>query len=89
MSTLLIEIRYAEKYLSGKMSAEDALVFEAKLLTNPVLKMNVYFLEKTFHLLKLYHRRRLKEEAQAAHQRLFSDPNKAEFSGHIFQLFKR
>lgn len=89
MRTSLTEIEQTEKFLSGKMVPEDALVFEAKMLSNPLLKMNVFFQQKVYSLVRLYHRKKLKEEAEKAHQHLFHHPDKKEFQETIFQLFKK
>ncbi len=89
MSNSLTDIRRAERYVTGKMAEEDSLVFEARMLVDPTLRANVHFLQKTFALLKLYNRRKLKQEAEAIHQRLFNDPHKQDYRDHIFQLFKR
>ena len=89
MRTSLNEIRQIEKYLLRQLSTEEALVFEARLLTNPVLKANAYLQQKVYQLLRIYHRKKLKEEVEAVHQRLFSDPEKADFQQNIIHLFKR
>jgi len=88
MRTSLTEIRQAEQYLGGQMNAEDRLLFEAKMLTNPVLNMNVAVQQKVRRIVALFHRAQLKEQAAAVHQQLFSDPRKKDFQQSIHQLFK-
>lgn len=88
MRTSLAEIQQTEKYLLGEMDPGDALVFEARMLSNPLLKMNVFFQKKVHAVLRVYHRKKLKEEAEAIHQQLFNDPVKKEFREKIFQCFK-
>jgi hypothetical protein len=89
MRTSLNEICRNEKYLEGGLSTEDRLLFEARILTNPLLKMNLFFQQKTLALVRMYHRKKLKEEAEQAHQRLFSDPAKAAFRHSVLQFFKK
>lgn len=88
MRTSLAEIQQTEKYLLGEMDPGDALVFEARMLSNPLLKMNVFFQKKAYAVLRAYHRKKLKEEAEAIHQLLFNDPAKKDFREKIFQCFK-
>jgi hypothetical protein len=89
MRTSLNEIRENEEYLSGGMRTEDALVHEARMLSNPLLKINFLLQKKTMAILALYHRKKLKEEAERVHRRLFSDPAKAAFQQSVFQCFKK
>ena len=88
MRTSLNEIKEIEKFLHHQLDAEESLVFEARLLTNPMLKLNTYLQQKIGQLLLIYHRKKLKEEAETVHQRLFSDPEKADFQQTIMELFK-
>ena len=76
-----------EAYLTSRLETEERLVFEAQLLTDPVLRLNVLLQRKVYAILKLYHRKKLKEQAELAHRRLFSDPDKADYQKSITQLF--
>ncbi len=89
MRTSLNEIKHVEKYLFKQLSAEETLLFEAKLLVNPILRLNVRIQEKIYSLIKMYHRKKLKEEFEIIHENLFSDPARKEFQQSIHQLFKR
>lgn len=88
MRTSLTEIRQAEQYLGAQMSAEDRLLFEARILTSPALKINVAIQQKVRRIIALFHRAQLKQEAEVVHQQLFSDPHKKDFQQSIHQLFK-
>ena len=88
MRTSLNEIKHVEKYLFKQLSAEESLLFEAKLLVNPVLRLNVRIQEKIYSLIKMYHRKKIKAEFEIIHDNLFSDPAKKEFQQSIHQLFK-
>ena len=89
MRPSLTDIQQGEQYLQGHMEASDAALYEARLLTDPAVKENTHFLQKTFALLKLYHRKQIKAEIAAVHDRMFSDPRHAGFQQNIRRLFKR
>lgn len=89
MRTSLNDIKKAEQYLHTQLAPEEALLFEARLLTNPLLKLNLLFLKKVYSIVALYHRKKLKEEAEAVHQRLFNNPDKAAFRKEIYNLFNQ
>lgn len=88
MRTSLNDIRNIENYLEGKLNPEELLVFQARLLSDPVLKLNVYVQQKVYSILRLYHRKKLKEEVETVHQRVFGDPLKVKFQQAVYQLFK-
>jgi len=88
MRISLNDIRSIENYLEGTLTPEESLVFQAKLLSDPVLKWNVYVQQKVYSILHLYHRKKLKEEAETIHQRLFGDPMRVDFQQAVYQLFK-
>ncbi len=83
------EIKEIEEFLEGKLKVEDCLFFEARLLTSPLLRSNSFFLKKTLSIVRLYHRKKLKEEIEEIHNRLFSNPEKKEFQQYIHQMFKK
>ncbi|HEY9044386.1 MAG TPA: hypothetical protein VIN08_00735 [Ohtaekwangia sp.] len=88
MRTSLNDIALAERYIAGKLSPEDALVFQARLLTEPLLRWNVAALRKVYIVVKGYHRKKIREEAAAVHRARFNDPAHAAFQQQIYQLFQ-
>lgn len=88
MRTSLNDIAHTEKYLKNQLPPEDKLLFEARLLTNPLLRWNVTAQQKVYTLLKLYHRRKTKEQAQSVQQRLLKESQHAAWKEQITQLFK-
>jgi len=76
-----------EQYLDNSLKHGDALVFEARLLLNPELADNVQWQQKTYTLIKGYGRRQLKQEIDAVHRQLFTDPKHQRFSQKIRELF--
>lgn len=87
MRTSLNEIQLIDKFLHHEMKAEDALVFEAGTIVNRTLQINIFWQKKVYELLKYYHRKKLKDEAEQIHQRIFNDPAKYSFKENILQLF--
>lgn len=88
MRTSLIDIRQAEKYLEGTQSAQDRLVFETRLMTSPLLRMNLLFQKKAYYLVKLYHRKKMKEKIEATGHKLFIDPEKVAFQQTVYRIFE-
>jgi hypothetical protein len=88
MRTSLNEIALTEKYLQGQLSPEERLVFEARLLTSPLLRCNVSVQQKVYTLTKLYHRRKIKQQALNVQHKLFHESQHAEWKEEIVKLFK-
>jgi anti-sigma factor RsiW len=87
MRASLNEIHETEQFLSGQLDNEDALVFEARLLTNPVLRVNV-FIQQNIHIaIKIFYRRKIKQRLRAIHADLFTDPEKMEFQKKVLHYF--
>lgn len=88
MMTSRNNTRTIDSYLNGTLSHADRLLFEARLIIDPVLKSDLFFQKKTYLLIKMYHREKLKVELQTVHQKIFNDPDKMDFRRSIYQLFK-
>ncbi len=88
MRTSLIELQQTEQYLQGAMGAGDRLVFEARLLTNPTLKMNMRFQQQAYKLLRLFHLKEVKREVAEVQQQLFTSDEHAAFRREVQSLFK-
>ena len=87
MKTSFSEILKTEKYLNQELGTGDSLVFEARLLVDVELRKNTIFHKAVHRLVHLYHRRKLKNELQMVHERLFSDPEKTTFREGILKPF--
>ncbi|HEV8512635.1 MAG TPA: hypothetical protein VGQ59_05145 [Cyclobacteriaceae bacterium] len=87
MRTSLNEIQQIEKYLHQELPVEDTLVFEAKAIVNPSLGRNIFLQKKIHELLRFYHRRKIKNEIEKIHRRVFYDPANATFRKNILQFF--
>ncbi len=88
MKTSRNNTRLIEKYLHGELTAAERLAFEAQLLVRPALRVDLYFQKKTYRLVRLYHRKKMKEELEMLHQQVFSDPEKMAFQQRIHQIFQ-
>lgn len=89
MRTSLSEIRIIEQYISGKLATEETLLVEAKLLINPILRLNEVIQRKIYSLVQAYHRKQLKKEINKIQNRLFSDPTKKAFCTAVLKHFNQ
>lgn len=87
MRTSLTELKQTEAWLQKSLEPQESLLFEARLLSSPLLRLHVQLQTKAYHLLKLFHRHKLKEEVRLVEDRLFTNPEKQDFQQQIFQLF--
>ncbi|MBL0743301.1 hypothetical protein [Chryseolinea lacunae] len=87
MRTSLNDLRAAEQYILGTMPLDEALVFQARLLTNPTLRCKVNLQRKVYTLLRIRQRRHVKAAVEDMHEQLFADPTKAAFQEQIFSFF--
>lgn len=88
MKTLL-DVKQIDRYLLGKMSIASRLLFEARLIIDPALKLRVECQQRLYSVIKTSGRRQLKSEAARIHHQLFSDPARHEFQSNVFQLFSK
>ena len=89
MKTFQNDIRETEEFISGKLDRESSLLFEVRLLIDPILKLNVEVHKKLHALVRAYGRKKIKEEAESIHQKLFQDPDRIVFQQSIYQLFQK
>ncbi|MEN6455741.1 MAG: hypothetical protein ABFD10_15945 [Prolixibacteraceae bacterium] len=89
MTTSFNNTRLIEKYLQGEMSPAEKFLFEAQLLINPGLRMDVRAQKTAYALVGMYHRKKIREELETIHRQIFSDPEKAVYQQQVYQLFKQ
>ncbi|MEJ0054352.1 MAG: hypothetical protein WDN75_01075 [Bacteroidota bacterium] len=87
MRTSLNEIREAERFLTGNMQPEDSLLFQAKLITGPSLRFNVFLQSKIMEIVLLFDRRKMKNEIERLRDKLFNNPDKSDFTLRINRIF--
>jgi hypothetical protein len=87
MRTSLNEIQEAESFLLNNMQPGQSLLFQAKMITNPILMLNVKLQAKVMEAALLFHRRKLKSEIQSIHNKLITDPYSTDFRLRINKIF--
>jgi hypothetical protein len=63
------------------------LLFDARLLLNTDLQANVSAQKQVYTLVQQYGRRQLKQEIEAVHQQLFTQPEHLSFKQKIARIF--
>ena len=89
MKTSLNNMEETEDFLSGRLSADESLHFKLRMLLDPVWRKNVAFQQKTYSIIHAYARKKMKEEIQAVHDKIFSDPHRAAYHQQVWELFKK
>lgn len=87
MMTFSNNSRLIESYLSGTLSKAGRIFFETQLLVNSNLRHDLLFQRKTMQLVKMYHRKKLKEELEDLHQEIFRDSGHRAFRNSVLNLF--
>lgn len=87
MRTSLNKIQAIEEFISGTMASEDQLVLEAQQLVDRMLASEVSLQRATYRVITAYNRAQLKDELNALHQRLLSDPARKTFWDQILSIF--
>ena len=87
MMTSWNETRQIEEYLNGSFDTGTALVFDAQMLLNPELHDSVLWQNKAYIIIQHYGRKQLKQEIEAIHRQLFTQPEHLSFSQKIRLLF--
>jgi len=88
MRISLNNIREIESYIEGTMDRNDAVLFEEKMRSDSLLRLNVSLQEKVLSIIRMYHRKRLKIELEELHQRIFNDPGKVTFRERVMGIFR-
>ncbi|WP_184549622.1 hypothetical protein [Mucilaginibacter sp. FT3.2] len=87
MRTSLNNTAQIEAHLLNRQQPADALLYDAKLLLNNDLQLDVTAQKQVYRLVQQYGRRQLKQEIEAAHQQLFTQPEHLSFKQKITRLF--
>lgn len=80
-------ISHIDDYVTGKLIQEDRVLFEARLVLDPVLKFHVTLHKRIISVAKLYGRKKVKAEIEGISRRLFRDPSKKEFQRSVRKTF--
>jgi hypothetical protein len=87
MRTSLNNVARIEAHLLGSQKPTDALLFEAMLLLDDSLHIDVSAQKQVYSLVQQYSRKQLKQEIEAAHEQLFNQPEHLSFKQKITRLF--
>lgn len=87
MRTLLIEVKEIEQYLFKTGTAGDQLLFDAKQIIDPELKIKITDQQKVYQLVNNYGRKQLKAELQMVFQNLIASPVHRSFAQRIRSIF--
>jgi hypothetical protein len=89
MRTSLNKIEQIENFIEGKMSAGDALVFQAKLLLDSDLRQHLRWQKRTASVINRYGRKKLREEIENIHQDIFNSKSDHFLKNRIKSLFTK
>jgi hypothetical protein len=87
MKTSLTNIKETEDFLLNNLTPENRLLYQAKLLLNPILRAKTSLQQKTYVLVQLYGRRKLKSEIAAVEERIFTDAQHSSFQQNVNNIF--
>lgn len=87
MRTSLNNIAQIEAHLLNKLHPGDTLLFDARLLLDTELQASVSAQKQVYTLVQQYGRRQLKQEIEAIHQQLFTQPEHLSFKQKIARIF--
>lgn len=89
MRTSLNNIKEIDDHLLGIAAPQDELLFEARIILNPELKLDVAWHRQTLNLVQQYGRKQLRADIEAVHQQLFTQPEHRGFCQSILRFFRR
>ncbi|RYD56037.1 MAG: hypothetical protein EOP56_13970 [Sphingobacteriales bacterium] len=89
MTTSLTETKLLDEYLHNTCDRQDIAVLEVRLMLEPELKQKLHWQQYTHQLVCLYGRKKLRDEIEAVHQKLFTDPDHTGFQKRISAIFQR
>ena len=82
-------IKEIDDYVLGHYAPQDGLLFEAKIILDHDLRLDVALHKQTLNLVQRYSRKQLRADIEAVHNQLFDQPEHSKFRQTILRLFKR
>lgn len=86
MKTSLNEIKQIDDHLAGELAGGDKLFFDARMIIDPLLRLNVGMQKKLYALVKAYSRRAVRNEIINVENKLFSNDS---FRNEIQSIFSK
>lgn len=87
MKTSISEIIRIEKFLAGQLDDDERVLFEGRFIVDKELQRSVFLQRLVRRLVRLYYRKKIKDEVVRIHARLFDDPARAGFRETVLQHF--
>jgi hypothetical protein len=82
------ETKQLEDYLWNRLTTEERLLMEARLMVNAALRDQLNWQQKTYRLIEEYGRKKLKSEIEQIQARMFSEERFKNFRKQIQTIFK-
>jgi hypothetical protein len=73
MKTSLSEIKQIDDHIMDQLRDGDKLVFDARIIIDPVLRFNIKMHQKLYALAKAYGRRSMRKEISIVEENVFLD----------------
>ncbi len=82
------ESQQLEHYLQSRLTAEDRLLMDARLIIDKGLQDKLQWQKKTYALIQAYGRKKLREEIEQLQERMFTEKRFQFFQLKIKNIFK-
>ncbi len=73
MKTSLNEIKMVDDHITGQLNGGEKLLFEARMIIDPVLRFNIHLQGKLYSLVKAYGRREIRNQVVSVEKKLFQN----------------
>lgn len=88
MKTSWSDTRRIDAYLHGQLTETEAVLFEARLVLDPVLAQKVQAQQAVYRYITLYGRKKLKTELENVFRQMQAEPRHRPFLQKIHGFFK-
>jgi hypothetical protein len=89
MRTSLTRLSSIEEFLAGNISQENRIVFDANLLLDNQLAIDISSQAEAYKIIKLCSRQILKSELETLHGKLLANPENKSFWSSIRKIFQK
>ncbi|PWS26132.1 hypothetical protein DHW03_15155 [Pedobacter yonginense] len=89
MQTSLNELIIIEQFLLSNPGEAEKILMQARVILQPELDESIYWQEKSYELVNVYGREKLRKEIQQIHQQLFSYKRHRNFRNWIMRIFTK
>lgn len=86
MKTSLVETKLLDDHITGHLTGGEKLLFEARMIIDPVLRLNIHMQRKLYKLVKAYSRREVRSEVTCVEKKLFQNDS---FRREINSIFSK